>query len=158
MTDASVWQGDAASSAGPADETANQHDPGEQVNARRGHYGHAGLHVARTVCGKPLDARSDIYSLGVIAYQMLAGEPPFAGVTGNVMQEHINVRRHTCGNETRKFATRGSSSYDRAFETARGSSAIRRGLCRVRCAARQKALARFTGARSRFTANTFPSF
>ncbi|MEP6820171.1 MAG: protein kinase [bacterium] len=48
------------------------------------------LYMSPEQCaGKPLDARSDIYSLGVIAYQMLAGEPPFAGATGNVMQEHI---------------------------------------------------------------------
>ncbi|MDQ1638542.1 MAG: serine/threonine protein kinase, bacterial [Pyrinomonadaceae bacterium] len=38
--------------------------------------------------GKTLDARSDIYSLGVIAYQMLAGEPPFAGPTDAVMRGH----------------------------------------------------------------------
>ena len=50
------------------------------------------LYMSPEQCaGKTLDARSDIYSLGVIAYQMLAGEPPFAGTTGNVMQEHLNT-------------------------------------------------------------------
>lgn len=38
--------------------------------------------------GKNLDARSDIYSLGVIAYQTLAGAPPFAGPTDSVIREH----------------------------------------------------------------------
>ena len=50
------------------------------------------LYMSPEQCaGKPLDARSDIYSLGVIAYQMLAGETPFAGATSNVMQEHIKT-------------------------------------------------------------------
>ena len=38
--------------------------------------------------GGHLDARADIYSIGVIAYQMLAGEPPFSGNTNAVMRAH----------------------------------------------------------------------
>ena len=47
------------------------------------------LYMSPEQCsGKTLDARSDIYSLGIIAYQMLAGDPPFAGPTDAVMRGH----------------------------------------------------------------------
>ncbi|HKG48729.1 MAG TPA: serine/threonine-protein kinase [Pyrinomonadaceae bacterium] len=47
------------------------------------------LYMSPEQCGGgQVDTRSDIYSLGVIAYQMLAGEPPFAGNTSTVMRGH----------------------------------------------------------------------
>ena len=47
------------------------------------------LYMSPEQCGGGfVDTRSDIYSLGVIAYQMLAGDPPFSGNTSVVMRAH----------------------------------------------------------------------
>lgn len=68
-------------------------EPAETANARstdeRGATSVAYL-APETFSGlRPIDARSDIYSLGIILYQMLAGEVPFKGETPtDVMLKH----------------------------------------------------------------------
>ena len=118
------------------------------------------LYMSPEQCGGGyVDTRSDIYSLGVIAYQMLAGEPPFAGNTSAVMRAHreqnpLHLREHAGKDPETRCWCRDVGTVKESC----GASA--NCFCFCECAAcdRAKVSERSIDVRSLFTVSTFRSF
>lgn len=66
--------------------------------------------------GEALDFRADIYSLGVVAYQMLCGRPPFTGDATAVIRAHLHDLPKSLRQQNRKIPKRISRVVMSALE------------------------------------------
>lgn len=66
--------------------------------------------------GERVDVRSDVYSLGCVLYQMLAGDVPFQGTTPlAVLRQHVEVRPRSVRELRRDVPREVASVVDRAM-------------------------------------------
>ncbi|MDB4985398.1 MAG: serine/threonine protein kinase, partial [Myxococcaceae bacterium] len=71
------------------------HHPGhsgrEELEAEHGIAGTVHYMSPEQIRGEFVDARSDLYAIGCILYELVTGRPPFAGAPRAVMLQHLNA-------------------------------------------------------------------
>ncbi len=71
--------------------------------------------------GQPVDARTDVYSLGVVLYELLAGDVPFPGESFvAVAMKHVNEPPPSLLDVRRDVPLRVAGAVDRALEKSPG--------------------------------------
>ncbi len=71
---------------------ATQHLPGPRITLGNSTLGTPTYMAPEQARGLPVDGRCDIYALGILAYEVLTGDPPFLGATAvDVMMKHLTT-------------------------------------------------------------------